>query len=530
MSNAGALEAAADTIAAHFAAHPDYRCFSFSPPDEPVLCHCPECRKATSGSIRGEGYGELSDAYFPFVFRLASEVGRRCPGHWITSMAYYNRCRPPVQAAGRQGNLLMYLASIQQCAVHSYGDQGCWSRQVFAGMLRRWSELSAGLIYYEYDPHDWSMLQRPTWRSGAIADDFCLLKSVGGWGFNDEGQIAWLSTGLNYYVRARLGWNGTEDPAALVRDFTVRFFGPAAPPMLRYYTTMEDALRGSVIDRPDTADYVATDARGSERFQPVWDQRTLARCARMLEDAAGRAASEPWRGRVAAFRAQFDRLVAYAMAWQAMARGDYQAAADHGQQMIQAVGRLSQPALLVDHGPLGKGAASGETVLELAKRLSARANGPEGKLVSVLPDAADFRTDPTPEGVVMGWFRPETEPVRWRRLRMTGSWQSQGVVGAECKRYAGVAWYRVRARVPALAAQADVRLMVPAFRGQSIAIWCNGAYAGMVERKTAADASVSVTAMLRSGDNAFAFRVTGDDGGGIMAPPFLYTPLVASAR
>lgn len=530
MSNPGALEAATDTLAEYFANHPDYGCFSFSPPDAAVQCHCPDCQRAMHGGFDGEGWGEISDAYFGFVFRLADRVAQRCPGKWIMSMAYYNRCRPPIDAARKRPNLLMYLASIQQCVFHSYADSGeCWNRRAFGSMLRQWADLTAGVICYEYDPHDWSMLQRPTWRSAAIADDFRFLRQNGGWGFNDEGQSAWLSTGLNYYVRARLAWDVRQDPQRLVEDFCARFFGPAAKPMLRYYTAIEKAQCPAGMHRPGSDSFGDWYGPAPE-FLAVWTRPKLDRCLAWLEEAERLATAEPYRTRVAAFRAHFDRLDGFSRAHAAMARGDYAAAIESGAEMVKAVERVGDPVLLADYGPISKGNGSGAAVSAFAQWLSQYADGRKGRAVAVFPVSAEFRVDPISEGIVMGWFRPDLRAEGWRPIRMDAGWHTQGVTTPEEKPFSGVAWYRVAVKIPESRATGPLRLLLPFVRAHSVTLWCNGEFAGHLQDRRPDDLMVDVGGLVRPGDNLFAFRVAGEEpGGGLLLPPLLYVPSEAAS-
>jgi hypothetical protein len=526
MSNPGALLAATDTIAEYFGNHPEYHCFSFSPPDEPVLCHCPDCQKTIHGGFGGEGWGEVSDAYFGFVFRLADQVAQRCPGKWIASMAYYNRCRPPIDVTRRRPNLLIYLASIQQCVLHSSADADhCWNRRAFAGMLRQWADLSAGLVYYEYDPHDWGMLQRPTWRSAAIADDFRLLKENGGWGFNDEGQTAWLSTGLNYYVRARLAWDVRQDPQKLVQDFCDRFFGPASKPMLRYYTAMEQAQRPAGMHRQGSDSFGDWHGPATD-FLAVWTRPVLDRCLGWLGEAGRLASVEPYRTRVAAFRAHCDRLDAFSHAHAALAQGDYGAAAKWGAEMVKAVERVGDPALLADYGPITKGNGSGAAVSAFAQWLSHYADGRKGRAVAVFPVRAEFRADPISEGIVMGWFRPGFSAEGWRPIRVDAGWHNQGVTTPEGKPYSGVAWYRIRVAIPEVQATEPLHLLIPAVRARSVTVWCNGVFAGHLQDRRPDNLMVDVGGLVRPGENLFAFRVAGEElGGGLLLPPLLCVPL-----
>jgi len=525
MSHPGALQAAVETVVEYFQQHPDHHAFAFSPPDAPVLCHCPDCTRAMHGGYGGEGYGDVSDAYFRFVFQLADRVGERCPDRWITTMAYYNRCRPPESPplakggpGGVQGekrkNLLIQLAFIQQCSLHSYTQENCWSRAMFGAMLRRWAELTAGQVLYEYDPPDWTHLQRPVWGSQRIADDLRLLKRLGGWGFSNEGQMAWLSTGLNYYVRARLAWDLKTDPAVLVRDFCQRFFGPAAEPMRRYYTEMERALRAARV-------HFLGGGPAADDIFTVLPRPFLDQGAAWLDEAQQRAQEEPFRSRVAAFRGQFDRLDAAEKARAAMARGDYQEAAEWGEAMQKTIAQVNNTLLLQEAGPWG-GSLSGATVAAFARKLAPWTDGPKGKLIAVLPTVASFRTDPASEGVVHRWYLPGRDTQGWRDLRMTSAWYNQGVVTPEGRRYEGLAWYRVNLRLRRLPS-GPARLLLPELKGSAAWVWANGQFAGMTEDSGEGILTVNLSGVLRQGENRLAIRVQGE--GGLTLPPLLFTPL-----
>jgi len=91
MSNEDALQAATNEVLELLKTRPDSFSFAFSPPDEPVLCNCPQCTKATNGGFEGEGWGQASDPYFTFVFKLTSKVAVSYPDRWIITLAYYNR-------------------------------------------------------------------------------------------------------------------------------------------------------------------------------------------------------------------------------------------------------------------------------------------------------------------------------------------------------------------------------------------------------------------------------------------------------
>jgi len=517
VSNPDALKACADTVIRYFREHPEAHSYGFSPPDEPVLCHCPDCRKAMNlGGFGGEGHGDVSDPYFTFVTNLADLVGAVYPDKYIITMAYYNRCRPPEGVAGKRKNLLIQYAFIQQCSNHAYNTPNCPSRDQFGALLAHWSWHADGLVAYDYDPHDWSNSQKPFWRSQGIAADMRFAKELGGWGFSDEGMMAWLVTGLNYYIRAKLAWNLNQDVIALESDFFDKFFGPAAVPMKSYYTGIEKALATTPLHLYSS--YYFDD------IFAVLDDKTMASSWKWLDEAALLAVDEPYKTRVTAFRAHFDRLDCAKKVFDTAALGLFVNAASSAQGMINAVKTVNNPMLLQDVG-LADGACSGKSLRDFMNEVGTWANGSKGKLAAILPKTAEFKTDPGQTGVVHRWYLPNDASGGWRAISMLSSWYNQGAVTPEGAGYAGIAWYRAKVTLDADPPD-SLTLLLPYIKASDVWVWVNGQYAGAATRTSAETAwnvsglQVQVTGLLKKGDNVVVFRVNGN--GGFVLPPFFF--------
>ena len=509
-SNPGAIQAAIDTIIEFFNKNPASYSFGFSPPDYPVLCHCQSCKKAMNKGFNKEGYGEISDYYFDFVFKVADAVVKVYPDRWIISMAYYNRCRPPVTVTGKHRNVVIQLANIQQCSLHSYVDDNCWSCKQFGAMARQWAELTAGVIYYRYDPHDWTQMYRPVWRGPGIAKDLRLLKQLGGWGYANEGQLAFLSTGLNYYIRAKLAWDLNQDVRDMEQDFFDRFFGPSAVSMSRYYIAIEDALDESKVcfyGGRQTADEVFA----------ALPRQMLDRCQKLLDKAGEQAKQEPFRSRVTAFRTQYDRLDAYEKYRSAMVRADYKAAVKWCEEMTKAAQRAGNKVLIVA-GDADRG-LSEKKLSTIARRIGQWTDGTKRRLVAVMEPSAVFRTDPAMEGVIYRWYLSENNKQGWFKIPLTTSWHNIGVLTPEGRQYKGIGWYRGQVNLTEQPPE-KAGLFIPELRGSDIWVWCNGKFAGHVEKKSNEDIIIELTGMLKSGRNSLCFRINGD--GGLTLPPFVF--------
>jgi len=515
VSNPDAVQASADTVIKYFKDNPQAHSFAFSPPDAPVLCHCPDCLKAMNlNGFGGEGNGNISDPWFNFAIKLADMVGKVYPDKYIITMSYYNRCRPPEGSYGQRKNLLIQYAFIQECGNHTFETANCPTRDVFAGILTGWSKLASGLVAYDYDPHDWNHSQKPFWRSQGVAADMRFAKKIGGWGYSDEGMMAWLVTGLNYYVRGKLAWDLNQDVTALENDFFSNFFGPASAPMKSYYTGIEKALA-------DTPLHITSSYTYDDVFA-VLDAKVMDDARKQLADAAALAKTEPYATRVAAFRGHFKRLDSARKALDDAANGRFADAIDSAQGMLDAVKEVNDPMLLQDAGPWG-GSCSGQAMLDFTKELAAMTDGTNGNLLAVLPETAYARTDPGKIGVVHKWYLSDA-PFGGKPLSTKTSWYNQGFITPEGERYNGVAWYRTRVKLAATPAE-KVTVLMPYVKGQEVWMWVNGkfvGYATRADKETTWNRSglrIPAAGLFHQGDNLVVFRVNGS--GGFVLPPVI---------
>src|SRR5690606_11274903 len=58
-----------------------------------------------------------------------------------------------------------------------------------------------------------------------------------------ESSNSWGPAGLGHYVAARVLWDTSETPEAIVEDFLTHAFGPAKEPMRQFYQAIDRAQR-----------------------------------------------------------------------------------------------------------------------------------------------------------------------------------------------------------------------------------------------------------------------------------------------
>lgn len=153
-----------------------------------------------------------------------------------------------------------------------------------------------------------------------------------------------------------------------------------------------------------------------------------------------------------------------------------------------------------------------------------------------------FRTDPTNSGLKEGWTRPDWDDNRWQTLKAPGYWQDQGITEENPgwlyddptmkHPYNGVAWYRVKVRIPEVLRGRDLY-----FDADNIddydEVYLNGQQIGRTGKETpqwwAVPRHYKLPAdLIRfEGENVLVVRVTdtaGSGGFGGKQPPRIQAP------
>ncbi len=140
------------------------------------------------------------------------------------------------------------------------------------------------------------------------------------------------------------------------------------------------------------------------------------------------------------------------------------------------------------------------------------------------PPLWKFRTDPQDVGEKQGWFRPEYDDSGWGAMEVPEWWECKGVA------YDGVAWYRVRWRVPKLPPHKRLILAFGAV-DEKARVWVNGKFVGAHEQEKDNDwrepFHFDVTGALKPGqENVIVVRVVDKLlYGGIWRPVMLFAEM-----
>ncbi len=509
--------------------------FAFAPPDGFPMCHCKPCQDAIPGFV-GKGYGDpsLSDSWFRFADKIAREVYKEFPDHWILTNGYANRVRLPESIETFSPNLGIQSAVIATCTLHRIGDPTCWQRTLYKQILTRWTDKLDFVVVYDYDPGN-SLVNLPFPALHNLRHDMPYFKQRGLWGFWTEGTNTWMVTHLNYYVRAKLMWNVEADVDALVRDYCERLYGQAADAVERYIWTLEGA-----VERTTIHETWGRLMQWKEILRPVRPELN-----RLIAEAEARAEQPDAKLHVQVLRHVHDHMNAYVFMEEAVTRGAFAKGVEWADTMLTIRGKVGEigTGLLPETPDWVK---EFRTSLEWHKTmytgLADRVGGARGELVTLLPRRWEFRFDPKDIGVLYQWYLPTTDGP-WDTIDSTLYWEAQGHQDEQGWSRWGKAWYRTGFHVPVEAAGKPLWLTIGAVYNRSdfnrgVWVWVNGVMQqfegerhhrlGHHDVRTPID--IDVTNAIRPGGiNHVAVLVnTGPPGrnprGGLHRRSFLWTP------
>ncbi|MCC6487028.1 MAG: DUF4838 domain-containing protein [Candidatus Hydrogenedentes bacterium] len=524
LSEPEAVRIAVNTITDEFREHPESMTFGFAPPDGHPRCYCDKCKASIPG-FSGKGYGEpsLSDQWFSFANAVAKEVYKEFPDRWLLTNGYANRVLPPEGVGPLSPNLGIQSALLDACTLHSIGDAHCWQRQVYKGVLDRWTRDLNGVFIYDYDPGK-SLDGLPFPMLHNLMRDFPYFKQRNLWGFWTEGQNCWMVTHLNYYIRGRLMWDADADVRALVRDYCEAFYGPAAGPVEDYIWTIEDAVDATPVHE--------TWGRLMP-WQAVLTPDVMRRLDTALAHAKAQVSREPNQTHVRVLELVHENMTAFLEMEEAAGRGDFTGAVSCADRMLairEEVGKID-PALLPFTPEWCRDTqGSPEWYRKTYQELADQAGGARGELVALLPDRWEFKKDPEGLGVIYQWYNADSGQP-WNEIDGTLYWDLQGNQDSRGWAYAGKAWYRADVFVPKEVQGKPIRLTFGGVYSDKLWIWVNGMLVDHRERQSSRQPfDIDVTAHTRPGErngiSVLVDTISADRSprGGLYRRAFLWSP------
>ncbi len=507
-----AIHIAAEKMKDFFRKNPEAGSIGIAPDDGMPRDFNPETVKRNQGfyDLAGrEGVPDeasIAEEWIAFVNAVTKEVNQEFPDQIVTTNGYANRNTPP-QGVPIDPHVGIMFAAIWADQLHSVEDPKSWQAIREGQMLREWCRLSPRVWIYGYD---YTMLVSgltPVPITRRLARDIPLMKKWGCIGFADETRNQWMECGIpTKYLRARLEWYADANSQSLLDEFFAKWYGAASVPAHAFWDDIEATIESSPLQGHE------------DRILPyVYTPELLAKLTNDISQAEKLGDGDRNQLHVHVDRLILDHLKCYMAMSSAEFAGQFKEAAKQAEAMMpirkQLMG-ISPFWVLDNEKPYDAGIWYWGVVARAAwyHKLADLANGKSGELIALLPEQAQFSTDPNDEGRFAGWYLPAFDSGHWSTIQSTKPFYAQGYMSKEGYPYLGNIWYRFEVDIPDSARGKPVHLMCPVVDTEAWA-WVNGKYVGhrpyheSYERPCEFD--VDVSGALEPGKkNVIALRVS----------------------
>lgn len=220
---------------------PDAGIISISQNDWHGYCQCAACSAVDAEE------GSHSGTLIRFVNSVAEEIEKEYPDFLIETLAYQYTRQAPKLARPRK-NVLVRLCSIE-CSFSQPLATGPQNID-FAEDMKDWSAIAPNLFVWDYVTNFRNyILPHPNMRVLAANIRFFVDNNVVGLFEQGDSQCSCSDfPELRTWLLAKLMWDSSRDPEALIDEFLQGYYGPAAPALRDYINVIHDA-----VDRSENA-------------------------------------------------------------------------------------------------------------------------------------------------------------------------------------------------------------------------------------------------------------------------------------
>ncbi len=219
--------------------------FPMGPMDMAPYSKDPESEAASRPPRDAIDRGMRSDYWFGFVNKVARELRKSHPDHWVTCLAYYDFLEYP-EKAGIEPNVIVTLAP------HYGAPSGVWDparkarqRRVEEGWFK-YSKKSPVYMWLYYDTQSLTFKNfiYPEACAWAVPPFMKRLHEAGIKGVFDElcteTDNSYLNCQLENYLTLMLAFDATRDGELMINEFFTKYYGAAAEPMKQLYRELEE--------------------------------------------------------------------------------------------------------------------------------------------------------------------------------------------------------------------------------------------------------------------------------------------------
>lgn len=210
---------------------------SISPEDDsgyPFLCQCEPCVAVD------EAEGSPAGGALRLANQMADAISSEFPDKTVLMYAYHQTQKPPRITKPHSNVIIWYApinASFSQPLTHERNRR--WHED-----LMGWMDICDRVYIYDYpDNLTYQLTPHPNLRT--LADNIKFFAEIGVSGYKGDGITGGGGTEmaeLRAWLVAKLLWDPTRDPDALIAEFTDGYYGPAGKHIVSYLEIIHDAV------------------------------------------------------------------------------------------------------------------------------------------------------------------------------------------------------------------------------------------------------------------------------------------------
>lgn len=460
---------------------------SISPPDGRGYCQCPACTKQDDPKSLEPSTGTVcvTNRYCDFYDDVARLVGRQCPDATLSFYCYADYTQAPTSGIHLPSNTAAWIAPIRYCRLHPIGHPDCPSRTQLQTLLDGWAASVDKIGYRTYN-YNLAECCMPFSKISTWKHDIPYLKERGCIGVNLETLTNWQIYGPHIYLSIRLAYDPTADADAVMDDYFVKFYGPAAGPIMKEYWMAVDQ---AFLDmKCHSGSFYA--------LHLVYTRDFLNQCRELLNRAAAAARGNGSYGaRVAMASEGLANAEQYVAIRDAINRGDFRRAKETYDRLL-ARSEKNQQTKLGNHYTVGY------LKRFLGKHIDACAEvtASPARVLKVMPDRWWLAYDEEDQGVAQGFSSTSFDDSAWTEVETYGSTlDAQGMEDRTT-----IMWYRTTFNVSEKPT-GKMSLLFVEVDGTST-VYLNGKEVGQSE-SSRLPFTVDVTGKIHEGENQITVRV-----------------------
>jgi hypothetical protein len=462
---------------------------SVSPPDGTGYCQCEKCfaQDDPDNIEPSSGRASVSNRYADFLDEVARLVAKEHPDRLLSFYCYADYTQPPTLNRKLSPNLVAWIAPIRYSRYHRIGSPSSPSRIQLAEVIDGWAAATEQIAYRTYN-YNLAECLVPFSKLSVWKHDIPYLKAKGCIGINLESLVNWEIYGPHLYQSIRLAYDPEADSDAMMDDYFMKFYGPAAAPLMKQYWMSID--RAFADMKCESGSFFA--------LHLVYTREFLRQLAGLIVQAAGAAGdNEMYSARIAMTSQGLKNAEQFMQIREAMNLGDFATAK-----------KVYDGLYARNEAELAKGYGNHYTLNYLRRFVGthvlagAEATAPPNKVLQVLLDRMRLAYDPADNGAGQGYHKSDFDDSEWPEVATySTTLNGQGLPDVK-----SVMWYRTSMDVPRQ--RGRLVLFFTEVDGQAVTIYVNGLEVASLEREARRKPfEVDVTDAAEPGKNTVAIRV-----------------------